>query len=122
MSKKSILIVEDEFRIREIIVSFLSQEGLEVLEAANVDEALKILSSSKVDICVTDYRMEVLGGRTGMDLINIINDKYPNIVSILISGTVTKEDIEAKYEPVYSEFISKPFRMSAFFKVLEAYL
>ena len=48
--KKSILIVEDELRIRFLLRDYLMKEGFNVLEASNGEEGLFIFSTQKIDL------------------------------------------------------------------------
>src|SRR5690349_15170698 len=60
--KKTILIVDDEFGILEVLESILRDAGYEVLTAANGREALIRLSESKPDLVLTDFMMPLLDG------------------------------------------------------------
>ena len=57
MSKSTILVVEDEPLVREIIVSELEDAGYEVLEAADGAAALALLREARVDLLFTDIRL-----------------------------------------------------------------
>ena len=54
--KESILIAEDEDRLREIVREYLEDEDFKVLEAANGREALEIFQSSSIDLALIDIR------------------------------------------------------------------
>jgi len=55
--KNSVLLVDDEPDILELLELTLGKMGLEVHKAGNVREALKKLAAQKFDLCLTDMRM-----------------------------------------------------------------
>ena len=61
-SKGLILVVEDEDAIRLTLRDYLKKKGYEVLVASDGVGAIKQLLDYEVDLIVSDYRMDVLGG------------------------------------------------------------
>src|SRR3989338_4698247 len=61
----TILIVEDEVEIALSLKEYLIQEKHNVLVAHNVDEALKLINDNKINLILSDIRMN---GKTGLDL------------------------------------------------------
>ena len=62
---KRILVVDDEKRIRDIIVMYLLKEGYEVSDFDNADSAYEYFEKNKVDLIVLDIMMR---GTNGLDL------------------------------------------------------
>ncbi|WP_242143915.1 MULTISPECIES: response regulator transcription factor [unclassified Bacillus cereus group] len=62
MSKETILIVDDEKEIRELIAIYLKNEGYEVLQAGDGEEGLEILKKNKVHLIVLDIMMPKIDG------------------------------------------------------------
>ena len=62
---KHILIVDDEKRIRDLIVMYLKKEGYEVTDFDNADKAYEFLQNNEVDLLVLDIMMR---GMNGLDL------------------------------------------------------
>lgn len=58
-----ILVVDDDPDIRDILKLTLSEENYEVIEAANGEEALKIIASKPLELVLVDYKMPKLDGR-----------------------------------------------------------
>lgn len=58
----SILVVDDEFPIRRLVVTTLAREGLDIREAANGAEALDRIAEQRPDVIVLDLAMPVLDG------------------------------------------------------------
>ena len=71
--KKSVLVVDDEEDLREILRFELEDQGYNVLEADGVDEALSQLSKNHVDVVVSDIRMPE---RSGIELLKEIRIKH----------------------------------------------
>ncbi|MEG2512364.1 MAG: response regulator [Acetivibrio sp.] len=81
-----VLLVDDEAIICDALSKFFpwKDSGFEVIGAANsVTETLAFLEKNEVDIIITDIRMPI---QTGIDLLEIVNDKYPYIKTVVLSG------------------------------------
>lgn len=80
-----ILVVEDDVLVRIGAAEDLRDEGYEVIEAANADEALALLEAGvDVDVVLSDVNMP--GRLDGPALLEIVRDRYPRIVRLLTSG------------------------------------
>jgi DNA-binding NtrC family response regulator len=84
MYQRTVLVVEDEPFIRILLADTLEHEGYDVLEAANVLEAVAILGQREIDAVVTDVDMP--GGLNGLDLARMISDTHKNVPVIVASG------------------------------------
>lgn len=81
---ETILIVEDEKEILDMIGDFLSDLGYEVITASSAEEAMeRIKGISKVDLLVTDV---ILPGKKGPDFAKTIKVIYPQLQILFISG------------------------------------
>jgi CheY-like chemotaxis protein len=79
--------------------------GREVLEAADAEEALKILEClDDIDSVFTDVRMP--GSMDGIRLARAIKRRWPPIQLVLMSGLEIPEDFEL---PIQGQFIRKPY-------------
>ena len=67
----------------------------EVLRASSGEEALEILEHTPVDIIVTDQKMPRM---TGVQLLERISDRFPNLVKVLVSGYTDVPDIHRAVE------------------------
>ncbi len=106
----TVLIVEDEFFVRFTTAEFLREEGFEVLEAENADEALDILKSKvAIDLMFTDVRMP--GSMDGVALAGLVRNEWPGIHIILTSG-YAPELLSAR-SVAEDKVISKPYRQQA---------
>lgn len=84
-----VLVVEDEVLIRLATSDELRDIGFEVVEAANADEAMRYLRTSRVDAVLTDVRMP--GTMDGLELARIVRKQYPDVAVFIVSGHVGVE-------------------------------
>jgi len=80
-----VLVADDDFVLRYAVCHFLTQQGLRVLAAASVEEALRIsrLHFGRIDLLLTDFHMP---GLTGMDLIETMASERPYTRVLLMTG------------------------------------
>lgn len=106
MMSKSIMLVDDEDKIRNILSKVLTKEGYKVLAVGNGHQALELYSSFIPDLMILDYKMP---GMTGIELMNIIKESNPNQTFLFLTafGNVSLA-VEAIKEGAY-DFIEKPF-------------
>ena len=103
--KAVVLIVEDDALIRMLVADSAEDAGFEVLEAANADEAVRILESrSDIRIIFTDIDMP--GFMDGVRLAAVVRSRWPPIEIILTSGYRKIGDGDL---PDRSVFIPKPY-------------
>ncbi|WP_248307162.1 response regulator [Devosia sp. 1635] len=106
-SKITVLVVEDEALLRMNTVEELTDQGLEVVEAANAREAIAIFQSGKRFECLfTDVDMP--GDVDGLELATMVKDAWPPIEVIVTSGhrNVTHDDL-----PPRGVFVGKPYSL-----------
>jgi CheY-like chemotaxis protein len=102
-----VLVVEDEWLVRAVIVDYLRANGCLVLEAASGEEAVSLIDGKdqQLDVLFTDIR---LGGHfNGWDLAEIFREHRPAIRVLYASGY----SILPAREVPESEFFSKPYRL-----------
>ena len=89
--KGTILIVDDELSIREVLKEFLISKGFVAHAASMAEEALEILNEIEVDLVITNINMP---GMNGLELTRLIKDRYSSHVIILTGyrETCTHED------------------------------
>ena len=78
---KTILVVDDETRIRFIYNRFLTLEGFNVLEASSCIDANEILKREHVDLILLDLRLPEVKGHTLYDVIQMFHPRTKVIVS-----------------------------------------
>ena len=110
MSKKIILIVDDEPTINKVVQDILEPEGYEVISATSAKEALSLLKKTKVDLALLDHFMP---GMTGVDLLEEIrkDNNLKNLKCAFITAGVFKE-LGMKWIKKLGalDYIKKPFQ------------
>ena len=101
----AVLIVEDEPLVRLNAVRAIEDAGFEVIEAANADEAIRILENrSDFRVVFTDIQMP--GSIDGLKLAHAVRNRWPPIKIIVTSGhdLVSENDL-----PEGGRFFAKPY-------------
>ena len=101
----TILIVEDEVRLRFLLRDYLKKDGFTVLEASDGEEALNIFSQNNVNLIVLDVMMPKLDGFNVCKAIR----KASNVPVILLTAKSQEEDKLFGYEIGADDYITKPF-------------
>lgn len=104
----NILLVEDEHSLREIITFNLKNEGHEVVDTDNANDALIIIEDFIPEIILLDI---MLPGLKGSQFLNLIrsNPKYHDIPVIIISAKSSEDDIVRLLEAGADDYLTKPF-------------
>ena len=104
----SVLIVDDEPNIIEILEIVLQDEGMEVHRASRGSEALAILKKKEIDVVISDIRMPDL---SGVDLLREAKKIVPDTVFVMITAYASTETaIEAVQHGAY-DYVTKPFQL-----------
>ena len=117
-SKWSILIVDDEFGVRESFRMIL-KSYYEVYAAPSGEEALKTIKERKIHLITLDLNMPKLSGIETLREIRKIDDDVPIII---ITGYGTQKDQAEALHYGVRDFISKPFSVSKIITVIDGIL
>jgi len=79
----TILIIDDEAKIRSLLSRIISLEGFEVFEASNLKSGLKKLETTEIDIVICDVK---LPDGNGVEFSKIIKDKFSTVEIILLTA------------------------------------
>ncbi|HEX2055180.1 MAG TPA: ATP-binding protein, partial [Nitrospiraceae bacterium] len=105
---ETILVVEDEPSVRDIVREELTKIGYQVVEAMNGIEACLIATqqSGQFDLLLTDI---VMPGMNGRELAGRLHLIYPNLKILFMSGYLDDVTANAGLEQCQTAFIQKPF-------------
>jgi PAS domain S-box-containing protein len=110
---ETILLVEDEDSVRQLVAHMLTQSGYTVWEAVNGKEALQILDQHRIiDLLITDVVMPVMGGR---ELVAQLPEAHSRLPVIFISGYANDTPVTA-LKSGQPAFIPKPFSLDVLAK------
>ncbi len=104
----SILVVDDEERIRLLLVDTLSALGYHCLGAKSAEEALSLLTTQKIDLVITDVRMPNVNG---LSLLKNIKNQNPLLPVLIITGYNFALTKDQAMESGADGFLAKPFRI-----------
>jgi len=107
MNEITILVVDDESRMRKLIRDFLIQKDFKVIEAENGEVAINILEEKKdkIDLILLDVMMPKLDGWSVLRQIR----QNSNIPVIMLTARGEEQDELFGFELGADEYISKPF-------------
>ena len=89
MSKGSILIIDDEERLRNLLARIIGLEGYHIIEASNAKAGLKLLEKEDFQLVISDVK---LPDANGVELTAIIKSLYPHIEIIVLTAFGTIQD------------------------------
>ena len=102
---ETILIVDDEERIRNLVSIYLKKEQYNIIQAENGNEAIDIFSKNKIDLVILDVMMPVMDG---WDVCKEIR-KTSDIPVIMLTAKSEEDDEILGFELGTDHYITKPF-------------
>jgi PAS domain S-box-containing protein len=117
MTGKSILIIDDEKYIRDLLKQVLSERGHWVKTVSTADDAIQLLEKKTFDAVVIDMKMPGMGG---IGLYTHFEKRRPELAEtvLFITGDVLSDDTRAFLETTSCRYIEKPFKIDAFISAL----
>jgi len=106
MKNFSILIVDDEKNVVNLLDKMIKKQGYVTFNASNGREALDVIDRNQIDIVITDIRMPELDG---ISLLKKIKEVDPSIEVILITAFATLETAIEALRIGARDYITKPF-------------
>jgi len=114
-SGETVLAVEDNASLRRVVVRQLTELGYRVLEAEDVQTALRVLESEPVDLLFTDIVLP--GGTSGYELARTALSRWPAIKIVLTSG-FPEQKIAGDANAPNLRLLSKPYRRDELGRIL----
>ena len=105
--KKSILIVDDEWRTREMLRMFLEMEGYEVFEAEDGVDAIEKASRFHPDVMILDVMMPRMDGITACRQLRS-TEATAALPIIMLSGKIQEQAIREGLEAGATAYMTKP--------------
>ncbi len=114
----SILVVDDEPDVRELVKDILEGGGYEVLTASNGREAVRCLSQCMVDLLITDL---VMPDQEGIETISLLRRERPGLKILAMSGSMGSYLSVAKKLGAH-DALQKPFGLEVLLNKVERLL
>jgi two-component system nitrogen regulation response regulator NtrX len=105
---KTVLVVDDERGIREVLDDILTDEGYEVFSADNGLEALRVLDTELIDCVLLDVW---LPGKGGLEVLEEVRERYTRVPVILISGHGNIDMAVRAVKQGAFDFLEKPLSL-----------
>jgi CheY-like chemotaxis protein len=97
-----VLVVEDDWLLRQAMASEMRNEGWHVLEASTGEAALSLPQAGQIDLVVTDIRLA--GKMTGWDVAQGFRARFSDLPVVYVSGN----SVDAARMVSHSTFLGKP--------------
>lgn len=115
---KTLLVVDDEIDLREIVASELEFMGAKVFQAENVMAAQKVLEHEFIDLIVSDIRMP---GGTGIDLLDFVKNKNVNVPPVVLITGFADISLEDAFNKGAEALLNKPFKLDDLIRMVVRY-
>src|SRR6478672_572188 len=102
------LIVDDEPRLRQVLVHLMRNDGFTCLEAGNGEEALAHLEVHTVTLVMSDLRMPKMDG---LELLRRIRGRWPDIAVVMITAVADVEVAVSCLAIGAMDYLTKPFHL-----------
>lgn len=114
--KGRLLIIDDEFELREVLIALLETSASLIQEAANGVEGIELLKTQQFDAVLSDEKMPK---KSGMDVLKWMRENGINTPFIIHTGYGQKDIVyDAQRLGVYA-FVSKPWDERALIRTIE---
>lgn len=119
--KRKILVVDDRWENRSVLVNLLEPIGFEIVEAKDGQEALEKIAESIPDLIITDVSMP---GMNGLEMIQHLRNSpdWSHLKIIVSSASVFDSDKQKSLDAGGDDFLPKPVQASELFEKLQTYL
>ncbi len=101
---ETILVVDDELALRQMLYDVLSLHGYHLIQASSGEQALTFLKSNNIDLVISDVAMPEMDG---YQLAAEVHELYPHVKIQLVSGY---SDEVQEDKVLHKEVLYKPFR------------
>ncbi len=104
----SILVVDDEATVRDVLARALEQEGHRCQTAASVEEALEKIEVEGYQVVLADILMP---GRTGIDLLAEVRERFPDTKVLMVTAVSDMDTAVRALRMGASDYLTKPFNL-----------
>jgi CheY-like chemotaxis protein len=120
MSNPTVLIIEDEFAIADLLEMALTDEGYRVVRAANGRQGLERLAEEpRPDLVITDFMMPILDGASFLQAMR--NTETPREIPSIVISSMPEANVRARIDG-YAAFVRKPFQLTEVVRLVAAIL
>jgi CheY-like chemotaxis protein len=106
---ETILVVENEAAVRQLIARILRGKGYTVLEADRASEALRVCDERSIPIHLVITDIVMPGGMSGLELADRLAEAHPTVKLLCISGYTPDTAVTGRVRGMDLPFLQKPF-------------
>jgi DNA-binding response OmpR family regulator len=117
MKKHRILLVDDNDDIRAVFQEGLENRGFEVVSAASVNEALRLISAENFDVLLSDLHMPDAGD--GFTVVSAMRHTHPHAVTLVLSGYPALREAMTAILLEADEILVKPVGLSEIAEIIQ---
>ena len=117
MVKPSILVVDDELLIRDLLYDFFTGQGWDISVAEDGEKALEVMRSRDFDLVLTDIKMPEMDG---LDLTSHVKQSHPELPVVLMTGFPSVDTAVEALRKKVDDYVIKPFNINQLYKLVEA--
>ncbi|UCD17935.1 MAG: response regulator [Candidatus Zixiibacteriota bacterium] len=117
MHPKSILIVDDELLIRDLLYDFFTERNWQVSVADSAEKGLELLKIRRFQIVVVDLKMPEVDG---IDFLKKVKTISPAIPTILMTGFPSLESAVEALRLKVDDYVIKPFNINRLYKTIDS--
>lgn len=114
---QSILVVDDDKSILQILAKILQKAGCSVAAVETGRQAIRKLETQTYDVAIIDVRLQDING---LDLLNRIQTIAPKMVKIILTGSPSDEDRSRALEQGADYYLSKPIKLEQLIEIIES--
>ena len=102
------LVVDDEPRLRQVLVHLMRNDGFRCFEAGNGVEAIELLERQQVTLVMSDLRMPRMDG---IELLKQVRARWPDTAMVMITGVADVEVAVGCLASGAMDYLTKPFHL-----------
>jgi len=107
--REKVLVVDDEFEIRDVLSRFLTEEGYEIILASNGEEALELVERENPQVVLLDILMPGIGG---IETCKRLKENEKTRFIPVIMATALWDKLSEAIDAGAEDFVTKPFNLT----------
>ena len=115
-TNRNLLVVEDDTRMREMLVSLFGEEGYAVQQVSTANAALELVRDTDVDVVLSDIKMP---GKSGIEMVGELRQLRPDTPVVLMTAFGSIDSAVEAMRAGAFDYITKPFEPEAVLLTIE---
>ena len=121
ISKKNILVVDDQVDIRTTVQFLLSKKGYKIWEAESPEQAKSILANVQINMVITDmnFKIDTTSGQEGLEFVDYLSTHHKELTVIVMTAWSSVSVAVQSMQFGAKDFIEKPWENHLFYETVE---